>query len=77
MEAFELTVYELKGKAMHLRVYKELEKVCSERKVSRMFLEVGVVPRKESLLCMNWLEKAAEKIGVKLDGAYEFRDFGV
>ena len=62
---------------MHPRVYKEFEKICSEKKISGSILEVGAIPSNQSLLCMRSLEKATEKIGINLDGPYEFMDFKI
>ena len=62
---------------MHQRVYQEFEKICRDRGVRGKVLEVGALPRESSLLCMESLSKATEKIGINLDGPYSYRDFEI
>ena len=62
---------------MHLRVFQEFEKICSERNICKSILEVGATPSNMSLLCMKSLENATEKVGINLDGPHEFRDFKI
>ena len=62
---------------MHPRVYQEFEKICSERDIRGSVLEVGAIPSNMSLLCMNSLESAAEKVGINLNGPHEFKDFKI
>lgn len=62
---------------MHPRVYQEFERICSGRSIGGSILEVGAIPSSMSLLCMKSLGNAAEKIGINLDGPYEFRDFKI
>lgn len=60
---------------MHPRVYKEFERICSNRKISGTVLEIGAIPSDLSLLNMKSLQKAKEKIGINLDGPYMYKDF--
>jgi SAM-dependent methyltransferase len=62
---------------MHQRVYKEFERIVSQRAVAGSVLEVGAVPSEKSLLCMASLQNAGEKIGINLDGPYEYKDFKI
>jgi SAM-dependent methyltransferase len=62
---------------MHPRVYKEFERICSEREVRGSVLEVGAVPLDQSLLCMNALSGVSEKVGIDLDGPHEYKDFKI
>lgn len=60
---------------MHPRVYQEFETICSQININGSVLEIGALPSKTSLLCMKSLKNATEKIGINLDGPYEFEDF--
>jgi SAM-dependent methyltransferase len=40
-------------------------------------LEVGAIPSNSSLLCMKSLKNATEKIGINLNGPYEYQDFRI
>ncbi len=60
---------------MHPRVYKEFERICSERKAGGIVLEIGAVPSDESLLNMESLQNATEKIGINLEGPTAYKDF--
>ncbi len=62
---------------MHARIYREFERICTERGAGGAVLEVGAIPSEASLLCMRALDKAVEKVGLNLDGPYEFRDFRI
>ena len=62
---------------MHSRVYKEFERIVAQRAVFGPVLEVGAVPSDDSLLCMTPLRSYHEKVGINLDGPYEYRDFKV
>jgi SAM-dependent methyltransferase len=59
------------------RVYKEFERICSERKAGGAVLEIGAVPSTDSLLCMKSLRNATQKIGINLKGPSEYRDFKI
>lgn len=61
---------------MHRRIFEEFERIISERHVGGSVLEVGALPSGESLLCMRGLENT-EKIGINLDGPYEYKDFKI
>lgn len=62
---------------MHPRVFQEFERICSARNIRGSVLEVGAIPSRLSLLCMKSLEHAEEKVGLNLDGPYDFRDFTI
>jgi SAM-dependent methyltransferase len=62
---------------MHPRVYREYERICSERQIIGSVLEIGAVPSEESLLCMNSLKNASAKIGINLDGPHTFKDISI
>lgn len=62
---------------MHPRVFREFEKICSEKNITGSVLEVGAIPSEMSLLCMQSLKNATEKVGINLDGPYEFKDFKI
>lgn len=62
---------------MHPRVYKEFERICSNMHIIGSVLEVGAIPSKKTLLSMKSLENASEKVGINLDGPYEFLDFKI
>ena len=54
------------------RVYLEFEQICTKRGAGGAVLEVGAIPSDSSLLCMKSLKNATEKIGINLDGPYEY-----
>ena len=62
---------------MHPTIYQEFEHIFAERKVSGSVLEIGAVPSNASLLRMNALKGAKEKIGINLDGPYEYEDMKI
>lgn len=62
---------------MHLRVFQEFERICSERNVGGSVLEIGALPSEDSLLCMKSLKNARNKIGINLDGPYTYKDFKI
>ena len=62
---------------MHPRVYEEFERICSNININGSVLEIGAVPSNQSLLCMKSLGGAREKIGVNLNGPYEYMDFKI
>ena len=62
---------------MHPRVYEEFERICSDINVNGSVLEIGAVPSNQSLLCMKSLRNATEKIGININGPYEFMDFKI
>jgi len=62
---------------MHKRVYKEFEKICSSWHIIGSVLEVGATPNDKSLLCMESLKNAKEKIGLNLDGPHDYKDFKI
>lgn len=62
---------------MHLKIYQEYETICAARNITGSVLEVGAIPSDMSLLAMKSLGGATEKIGINLDGPYEFYDFKI
>ena len=62
---------------MHKRVYKEYEEICSKFDIRGSVLEVGATPTDSSLLCMQSLKNAKEKIGLNLIGASQYKDFKI
>jgi SAM-dependent methyltransferase len=62
---------------MHSRVYQEFERIVSARKVAGSVLEVGALPRQDSLLCMDPLRATTERIGINLDGPYDYNGFKI
>ena len=62
---------------MHKRIHQEFERICSKRNITGSVLEVGSLPNDRSLLCMKSLDGASEKVGINLNGPYEFRDFRI
>lgn len=62
---------------MHPKVYREFEKICSQRCLRGAVLEVGAVPDETSLLNMKSLEGVKEKIGINLEGPFQYRDFSI
>src|SRR5262245_31372980 len=62
---------------MHPRTFKEFERICSTRRAGGRVLEIGAVPADYSLLCMKSIASATEKIGINLDGPYEYQDFTI
>jgi SAM-dependent methyltransferase len=58
-------------------MFREYERICSERKITGSVLEVGAVPSEDTLLRLPSLQGAKEKIGINLDGPFEFSDFRI
>lgn len=62
---------------MHPRIYREFEKICQQRKAGGVVLEIGAVPKASSLLTLQSLKNATAKIGINLEGPYEYEDFRI
>jgi SAM-dependent methyltransferase len=62
---------------LHPKVYKEFEKICSQRCLRGAVLEVGAVPNETSLLNMKSLAGVMEKIGINIEGPFHYRDFSI
>lgn len=62
---------------MHPAIYREFERICSHRTITGSVLEVGATPTNSALLCMASLRNVTEKVGVDLNGPYEYRDFKI
>jgi SAM-dependent methyltransferase len=60
---------------MHPKVYQEFERICTERKAGGTVLEVGAAADDSSLLTMESLKAAREKIGINLAGPHRYKDF--
>ena len=58
-------------------VFKEFERVCSERKVTGSVLEIGALPRHNTLLNMECLRGAKERIGINLLEPSEYEDIKI
>ena len=62
---------------MHPRIYQEFEQLCSGMKIDGSVLEVGAMPSKKTLLCMDAMAGAKEKVGINMDGPHEFMGFKI
>ena len=62
---------------MHREVYRKFEKICSKLSIRGCVLEVGAIPAELSLLNMPCLKHASKKIGINLEGPYQYRDFSI
>lgn len=62
---------------MHQKIYQEFETICASRNIKGSVLEIGALPSNMSLLSMKSVANATEKIGINLDGPYEFGDFKI
>jgi len=62
---------------MHKKVYRKFEKICSKFEIRGCVLEVGAMPEESSLLNMPCLKHASEKIGINLEGPYQYKDFPI
>lgn len=62
---------------MLARAREEFERICANRHVTGSVLEVGAVPAKSTLLCMNSLSHASERIGINLIGPTMFDGFPI
>jgi SAM-dependent methyltransferase len=58
---------------MHCGVFRIFERICRERAAGGRVLEVGAVPEDHSLLFMDSLSGAAERIGLNLKGPFTHR----
>jgi SAM-dependent methyltransferase len=62
---------------MNPKTFREFERICSAYAIPGRVLEVGAVPRETSLLCLKSLASSEEKVGINLDGPYQYRDFKI
>jgi SAM-dependent methyltransferase len=62
---------------MHPVIYEEFEKICAAREIHGSVLEIGTSATANSLLRMQALSNASEKIGLDLEAAFEFDDVKV
>lgn len=62
---------------MHKRIFKEFERICSEKKIEGSVLEIGATASPSTLLCMKSLENATHKVGINLHGPIKFKDFEI
>lgn len=58
---------------MHVRVYREFDKICLERHHGDAVLEVGAVPADDTLLTLPALKNAARKVGINPEGPAVWR----
>ena len=62
---------------MHPVILEEFNRICSQKKIIGKVLEIGATPSNMTLLAMDSLSEASEKIGVNLDPPSEFSDFKI
>ncbi len=62
---------------MEPRVYREFERICSERNIRGSVLEIGALPDDSSLLTMKSLSGATLKVGINLEGPSTYKDFSI
>lgn len=62
---------------MHRRMWKEYERILSEREIRGRVLEIGAVPTDNSLLNLKSLSGATEKIGLNLKEPSHYKDFQI
>jgi len=59
---------------MHSSIFQTFEAICSKQGITGSVLEIGAVPKDDSLLCMYSLRNASERVGISLDGPYSGED---
>ncbi len=62
---------------MHPEVIAKFEEICAARGVGNSVLEVGAVAADDTLLCMQSVRSAQERIGLNLDGPHTYRGFQI
>ena len=62
---------------MHPKMYEAYEQVVSKFVVTGAVLEVGATPKPESLLTLPCLRGAKERVGINLDGPWDYEGFHV
>ncbi len=62
---------------MHPKVFQEFERICSGSDIHGIILEIGTTPDHQSLLSMKALQNAKEKIGIDINGPFEYNDITV
>lgn len=62
---------------MHPVIFEEFNRICSHKKVVGKVLEIGAVPSALTLLAMDALKDASEKVGVNLNPPSEYADFKI
>jgi len=65
---------------LHPSVYKTIEKILLDNQASTKggrLLEIGSLPSDMSLLASPILKLAKEKIGINIDGPYQYKDFKI
>lgn len=62
---------------MHAAVFREFDRICRARGAGGAVLEIGAVPAADTLLCLPALAGASEKLGVNLDGPYDYAGFHI
>jgi SAM-dependent methyltransferase len=62
---------------MHPRIFREFDRICRLYGAGGAVLEIGAVAGPDSLLCLDALDGASEKVGVNLSPPSRFRDFEI
>ncbi len=62
---------------MHKTIYAAFERICRERNAGGAVLEIGARPSAKTLLAMESLAQAREKIGINLTAPARFGDFEI
>lgn len=62
---------------MHKTIYEAFSGICANWNTSGAVLEIGAMPSGKSLLNMEALANAREKIGLNLDGPHDYADFHI
>jgi len=62
---------------MHPVVFNKFDEILRANSVEGRVLEIGAIPCADSLLCMEALSDATEKIGLNIDGPHRFADFEI
>jgi SAM-dependent methyltransferase len=57
---------------MHPTVFREFDRICRERHAGRRVLEVGAMASPDTLLMLPSIRKADERVGLNLDGPFEW-----
>ncbi len=60
---------------MHPEVFREFDRICRDRRAGGRVLEIGAVPTPDSLLNLEALRGAREKLGLNLEGPFSCSDY--
>lgn len=72
-----VTIILTASRDMHPQVYQAFEKICRERNAGGAVLEVGAIASGKTLLAMECLAKAPEKVGINLKPQSPYADFQI